>query len=47
MTGRSPFGRWDLALPDTAEVRGLFTNEALSDIVLVLTCSGRTPAWPL
>jgi hypothetical protein len=47
MIGRSPFGRWELALPDTAEVRGLFASKAISDIVFVLTTSGRTPAWPL
>jgi hypothetical protein len=44
---RSPFGAWELALRDTAEVRDLFANEAISDIVFVLTISGRTPAWPL
>jgi hypothetical protein len=47
MISRSPFGRWELALPDTAEVRSLFASDAISDIVFVLTTSGRTPAWPL
>jgi hypothetical protein len=47
MISRSPFGEWELALPDTAEVRGLFASEAISDIVFALTTSGRTPAWPL
>jgi hypothetical protein len=47
MINRPPFGVWELALPDTAEVRSLFANEEISDIVFVLTTSGRTPAWPL
>jgi hypothetical protein len=45
--GLSPFGKWELALPNTAEVRSLFESEALDDIVFVITKSGRTPLWPL
>jgi hypothetical protein len=47
MLSRSPFGTWELVLPDTAAVRNLFTSKAISDIVLVITCAGRTPEWLL
>jgi hypothetical protein len=47
MIGLSPFGKWELALPNTSEVRNLFESEVISDIVFVITSSGRTPAWPL
>ena len=47
MIGLSPFGKWELALPNTAEVRDLFESEAIEDIVFVITVSGRTPPWPL
>jgi len=40
-------GTWELVLPDTAAVRNLFTSKAISDIVLVITCAGRTPEWLL
>jgi hypothetical protein len=46
MVGQSPFGKWQLTFADTAEVRNLFANEVIEDIVLVITTSGRTPAWP-
>jgi hypothetical protein len=46
MVSRSPFGKWELALPNTAVVRNLFNSEAISDIVFVLTCTGRSPEWP-
>ena len=46
MISRSPFGKWELELPDTAEIRNLFTSEEISDIVFVITCSGRSPEWP-
>lgn len=47
MISRSPFGLWELTLPDTPEARSLFASEAISDIMFALTTSGRTPAWPL
>ena len=41
MIGRPPFGTWELALPDTEEVRGLFTEsqveEQLGDILFFIT----------
>ena len=47
MIGRSPFGQWELALPNASEVRALFENEAVADILFVVTYGGRTPEWPL
>ena len=45
--GRAPFGTWELAFPNTAEIRNLFENEVITDIMFVITTSGRTPAWPV
>jgi hypothetical protein len=47
MLGQAPFGTWELAFSNTTEVRSLFESEAISDIVFVITASGRTPAWPV
>lgn len=47
MIGKKPFGEWELALPDTQEVRALFQNEQIEDILFVITYGGETPAWPL
>jgi hypothetical protein len=44
--GKSPFGEWELALPDTEEIRNRFKNEDIEDLLFVLTYTGRTPAWP-
>jgi hypothetical protein len=46
MPGLAPFGTWELALPDTGEMRNRFTNEDIQDILFVITYAGRTPAWP-
>jgi hypothetical protein len=46
MIGRSPVGEWELTLPNTDAVRQRFQDEELDDILLVITYSGRTPAWP-
>jgi hypothetical protein len=46
MIGKSPFGRWELALPDTQEMKDRFKNEEIEDILFVITYSGRTPEWP-
>jgi hypothetical protein len=45
-TGVPPVGEWELALPNTPAVRDLFQQEAVEDIVFVITFSGRTPDWP-
>jgi hypothetical protein len=34
-------------LPNTAENRERFANEQVEDILLVVTYSGRIPAWPV
>jgi len=47
MIGKSPFGEWDLTLPDTEEMKNRFKNEEIEDILLVITYSGRTPEWPM
>ncbi|MGZ8915534.1 MAG: hypothetical protein ACXW1Z_20805 [Methylobacter sp.] len=46
MIGKFPAGEWELALPNTEEMRNRFKNEELEDILLVITYSGRTPEWP-
>jgi len=47
MIGKSPAGDWELTLPNTEEMRNHFKNEEVDDLLLVLTCEGRTPAWPM
>ncbi len=46
MLGRKPIGDWELALPDSEEVRRRFEDEEIEDILLVLTYRARTPDWP-
>jgi len=50
MLGKSPIGEWELALPNTEEIRGRFGDESsngkFEDILFVITYSGRTPEWP-
>jgi len=46
MIGKSPIGDWELALPDTPEIRQLFKDERIEDILLVISYTGRTPEWP-
>lgn len=46
MIGKSPVGDWRLALPDNALSRALFSDDGVGDILLVITYSGRLPAWP-
>ena len=46
MIGKAPTGKWDLALPDTDELKGRLQREEIDDILFVLTCSGTTPPWP-
>jgi hypothetical protein len=47
MTGqdKSPSGKWVLELPK--EANAYFQNEAIEDILFIITYSGRTPAWPV
>lgn len=46
MLGKSPIGDWELALPDTQEMRDRFQNGEIEDILFVLTFGGTTPEWP-
>ncbi len=46
LQGKKPFGRWELALPDTPEVRAHFENEEIEEILFVITYQGRTADWP-
>lgn len=41
MIGKSPYGAWELSLPEK-----LFSNEEITDILFVITYSGNTPEWP-
>jgi hypothetical protein len=45
MIGRSPVGSWELALPNTEDVRNHFANDDIQEMLFVTTVSGRTPAW--
>ncbi len=50
MIGKSAIGDWELALPNTEEMRSRLgdenSNETILDILLVVTYSGRTPDSP-
>jgi hypothetical protein len=50
MLTKSVVGEWELALPNTDDMRSRFTeqrgDDQIDDILLVITYSGRTPAWP-
>jgi hypothetical protein len=46
MIGKEPFGRWDLMLPNTDEIRGRFSREEIEDMLFVVSYSARTPEWP-
>jgi len=46
MAGKGPVGEWELALPNTEEMRNRFKTEEIEDILFVIMYSGRTPAWP-
>jgi hypothetical protein len=43
---QAPEGTWRLALPNTQEVKDLFNNEEIEDILLVITYTGTMPEWP-
>jgi len=44
---KGPEGTWRLVLPNTPEVKDLFKNEAIEDILFVITYSGTAPDWPI
>ncbi|MHB9833279.1 Tc toxin subunit A-related protein [Paraburkholderia terrae] len=45
MIGRLPAGDWELALPNSDQMRNRFGNGDIQDILLVITYSGRTARW--
>ena len=47
MIGKTPIGQWELALPNTSELKDRFKAGKIEDILFVVTCSGRTPDWPV
>jgi hypothetical protein len=44
--GKTPFGTWELAFPDTVEMRERFTSGDIQNMLLVITYAGRTAQWP-
>ncbi len=38
--------QWELALPNTPEVRAHFQDEEIEDLLFVVTYQGRTLEWP-
>ena len=46
MIGNLPFGEWELALPNTEEMKSRFKDEEIEDILFVITYKGKTPEWP-
>ena len=48
--GQPPTGEWELAFPDgppsDTEARTRFTSESIENILLVISLSGQTPAFP-
>jgi hypothetical protein len=50
-TPRTPAGVWELSLrtdnPDRdQQIQSWFKNDKIEDILLIISCSGHTPAWP-
>jgi hypothetical protein len=43
---KSPVGKWTLALEDKPEIRKLFEDDQIEDILFVITFSGKTAEWP-
>ncbi|MDL2122821.1 MAG: peptidoglycan-binding protein [Deltaproteobacteria bacterium] len=46
MINKLPFGEWELALPNTEEMKNRFKDEEIEDILFVMTYKGKTPEWP-
>lgn len=48
LIGKSPIGSWTLAFTDdnNEQIRNLFANDQIEDILFVITFGGRTPEWP-
>lgn len=43
---RDPEGEWEFSLPNNQQIKNLFTEEKIKDILLVITYSGQNPGWP-
>jgi hypothetical protein len=46
MIGKTPFGAWQLVLPNTFQVRNWFSQGLIDDILFVITYSAQTPPYP-
>jgi hypothetical protein len=46
LTGRTPFGTWKLTLPDTPALRQQLDHDTFDDILLIISHSARTVAFP-
>ncbi|MGL5810654.1 MAG: neuraminidase-like domain-containing protein [Nocardioides sp.] len=47
MLDRSPVGTWRLRFADPEAIRPLLKEDAIADIALVISHTGRLPEWPL
>jgi hypothetical protein len=46
MRDSTPFGTWQLTLPNTEQVSQWFKDGNVNDILLIITYAGRLPEWP-
>lgn len=46
LKNKNPFGKWSLEFEELPELRNLFENNELDDILFVISYSGDTPPWP-
>ena len=44
--GGEPVGNWRLDLSPSPNARAAFESGEMDDVLLLLTLSGRRPAWP-
>lgn len=47
MLGKTPLGEWEMALPNTVEMKNRFKQGEIEDILFVITYGGHTPEWPV
>ena len=45
-SGLSPYGKWEIALPNEEQILNRFREEQIVDILFVITFEARTAAWP-
>jgi hypothetical protein len=46
LQGKSPVGEWRLTVPNTELMRRRLKSRDITDVLLVVTYSGRLAAWP-